>query len=301
MAIVPHPVLLTGESGTGKEVLAHAIHERSKRGAFVAVNCGAVPANLIESELFGHERGAFTGADREKAGLFEAANGGTLFLDEIGELPTGLQPALLRVLESGEVRRVGGTRVRTFDVRVIAATNRDLEGEMRAGRFREDLFWRLNVLHLDIPPLRERSADVRALALKFLADSGGTHTLDAAAESLMMSYAWPGNVRELRNTMQRAATFAQGEVIHIDDLPQRLRDANQAAALVARAGTEQLPLSAVERAYVMEVLRQTDGNKSRAAEILGLDRKTLYRKLAEYASQREQEDALDDFTTRDVA
>lgn len=291
---VPHPVLITGESGTGKEVLAHAIHAVSARSAFVAINCGAVPANLIESELFGHERGAFTGADREKVGLFEAADGGTLFLDEIGELPLALQPALLRLLESGEARRVGSTRTRTFDVRVIAATNRDLEGETRTGRFREDLFWRLNVLHLDVPPLRERPADVRALAAKFLSEASSTHSLDAGAESLMLAYSWPGNVRELRNTMQRAATFARNEVISVADLPPRLRAANQAAALVAKASTEQLPLHAVERAYVLEVLRQTAGNKSRASEILGLDRKTLYRKLAEYASEREVEDALED-------
>ena len=290
---VPHPVLLTGESGTGKEVLAHAVHAVSARSAFVAINCGAVPANLIESELFGHERGAFTGADREKVGLFEAADGGTLFLDEIGELPLALQPALLRLLESGEARRVGSTRTRTFDVRVIAATNRDLEGETRAGRFREDLYWRLNVLHLDVPPLRDRPADVRALAAKFLSEASGKHTLDAAAESLMLAYAWPGNVRELRNTIQRAATFARSEVITAADLPPRLRAANQAAALVAKASSEQLPLHAVERAYVLEVLRQTAGNKSRASEILGLDRKTLYRKLAEYASERDVEDALE--------
>lgn len=290
---VPHPVLLTGESGTGKEVLAHAIHGMSGRRAFVAVNCGAVPANLIESELFGHERGAFTGADREKIGLFEAADGGTLFLDEIGELPLALQPALLRVLESGEARRVGSTRTHRFDVRVIAATNRDLEGETRTGRFREDLFWRLNVLHLDVPPLRERPADVRALATRFLMESGSNHTLDAAVESLMLAYAWPGNVRELRNTIQRAATFARSEIITVADLPPRLRAANQAAALVAKASAEQLPLHAVERAYVLEVLRQTAGNKSRASEILGLDRKTLYRKLAEYASEQDVEDALD--------
>ena len=294
VGVVSLPVLLTGESGTGKEVLAHAIHAVSQRAAFIAVNCGAVPANLIESELFGHERGAFTGADREKVGLFEAADGGTLFLDEIGELPLALQPALLRVLESGEARRVGSTRTRKFDVRVVAATNRDLEGETRTGCFREDLYWRLNVLHLDVPPLRERAEDVKALAAKFLAEAGNTHTLDAAAESLMLAYAWPGNVRELRNTMQRAATFARAAVITVADLPPRLRAANQAASLVAKASSEQLPLHAVERAYVLEVLRQTAGNKSRASEILGLDRKTLYRKLAEYASEREVEDAMDE-------
>jgi DNA-binding NtrC family response regulator len=290
VATVSHPVLLTGESGTGKEVIARLVHERSGRDSFIAVNCGAVPENLIESELFGHERGAFAGAEREKPGLFEEAHGGTLFLDEICELPTALQPALLRFLENGEVRRVGATRSRSFDVRVIAATNRDLEGEMKSGRFREDLYWRLNVLHLDIAPLRERPADVPALAHKFLREAGCPWPLDPATEALLVGFAWTGNVRELRNTMQRAATFATGPTITPDDLPNRLREANRAAALVASASQQQLPLRAVERAYVLDVLRRVDGNKSRAAEILGLDRKTLYRKLAEYASDPESPD-----------
>jgi transcriptional regulator with PAS, ATPase and Fis domain len=292
VALVPHPVLLTGESGTGKEVFARLIHNRSRRDPFIAVNCGAVPEALIESELFGHERGAFTGAERDKHGLVEAANGGTLFLDEVGELPMSLQPSLLRFLESGEVRRVGSTRANTFDVRVIAATNRDLEGEMRSGRFREDLYWRLNVLHLDVPPLRERVADVPALAEKFLRDAGCPLALDHTTMSVLVSYAWPGNVRELRNVMQRAATFARGDSIMPDDLPDRLREANKAAALVASASQQQLPLRAVERAYVLEVLRRVEGNKSRAAEILDLDRKTLYRKLAEYASEPEPSDGI---------
>jgi DNA-binding NtrC family response regulator len=281
----PHPVLLTGESGTGKEVMAHAIHALSQRGPFIVVNCGAIPEQLIESELFGHERGAFTGADRERSGLVAAAEGGTLFLDEIGELPLALQPALLRFLESGEARRVGATESRRYDVRVIAATNRDLEGETRTGRFREDLFWRLNVLPLEVAPLRERADDVLPLARKFIAESGVAHQLDPATEALLTTYGWPGNVRELRNAMHRAATFATAEAITPDDLPPRLREANRAAALVAHASQQQLPLRAVERAYVLDIVRRTEGNKSRAAEILGLDRKTLYRKLAEYAQE----------------
>ncbi len=285
VAGVPHPVLITGESGSGKEVIAKNIHKRSARDPFIAVNCGAVPENLIESELFGHERGSFTGADRDKQGLVEAAEGGTLFLDEIGELPLSIQPSLLRFLESGEVRRVGSTVLRHHDVRVIAATNRDLEGEMRSGRFREDLYWRLNVLHLDVAPLRERAADVTALALRFLRDAGSRLSLDSSTESILAAYAWPGNTRELRNAMQRAATFAAGDRIMPDDLPPRLREANRTAALVASASQQQLALRDVERAYVLEVLRSVEGNKTRASEILGLDRKTLYRKLAEYASE----------------
>lgn len=287
-----HPVLLTGESGTGKEVMAHAIHALSQRGPFIVVNCGAIPEQLIESELFGHERGAFTGADRERPGLVAAADGGTLFLDEVGELPLALQPALLRFLESGEARRVGATASRHYDVRVIAATHRDLEGEMAAGRFREDLYWRLNVLPLEVAPLRSRVDDVLPLARKFLTESGGTHALDASTEGLLTTYAWPGNVRELRNAMHRAATFSVSDTVMPDDLPPRLREANRAAALVAHASQQLLPLRALERAYVLDIVRRTDGNKSRAAEILGLDRKTLYRKLAEYAQEPGDEGEL---------
>ena len=290
VAASPHPVLLTGESGSGKEGLAHAIHALSQRGPFIVVNCGAIPEPLIESELFGHERGAFTGADRERPGLVAAAEGGTLFLDEIGELPLALQPTLLRFLESGEARRVGATESRRYDVRVIAATHRDLEDETRAGRFREDLFWRLNVLPLEVAPLRERVADVLPLARKFIAESGSAHTLDPATEALLTTYAWPGNVRELRNAMHRAVTFSTGALVTPDDLPPRLREANRATALVAHASQQLLPLRAVERAYVLDIVRRTDGNKSRAAEILGLDRKTLYRKLAEYAQEPDASD-----------
>jgi DNA-binding NtrC family response regulator len=286
-----HPVLLTGESGTGKETLAHAIHALSRRGPFVVVNCGAIPPGTIEGELFGHERGsfpgAFAGAERERVGLIEGAHGGTLFLDEVAELPVGLQPALLRFLESGEIRRGGATRARRVDVRVIASTHRDLESEMREGRFREDLYWRLNVLPLEVTPLRERPADVLPLARHFLAEVGCTRALDASTTALLSSYTWPGNARELRNAMHRAAALGTGDTITADDLPPRLREANRVAALVAQASQQQLALREVERAYVLEIVRRTDGNKSRAADILGLDRKTLYRKLAEYAQEPE--------------
>lgn len=281
----PHPVLLTGESGTGKEIVAHAIHDLSRRGPFVVVNCGAIPTQLIEAELFGHERGAFTGADRERTGLIEAAHGGTLFLDEIGELPIALQPALLRFVETGEVRRIGATQLRRFDVRVVAATHRDLESEMSEGRFREDLYWRLNVLSVDVTPLRNRPEDVLPLAHHFLRESGASRPIAAATATLLTSYAWPGNVRELRNAMQRAATLSSGDAIEPSDLPPRLREANRVAALVSQASQQLLALRDVERAYVLEIVRRTDGNKSRAAEILGLDRKTLYRKLMEYAQE----------------
>jgi DNA-binding NtrC family response regulator len=285
----PHPVLITGESGTGKELVARALHAASGRGAFVAINCGAMPDTLLESELFGHERGAFTGADRDRRGLFEAAHGGTLFLDELAELPPALQPKLLRALESGEVRRVGATTARTFDVRIIAATNRDLDEEMRQGRFRDDLYWRLHVLHIDLPPLRERPADIIPIAEQALHAAGRDPAPRLAAETadLLVGYSWPGNARELRNAMLRAAALAVGDEIRPADLPPRIRDAAQTAALVARASHQQLPLAEVERAYILEVLRQAEGNKSRAAAILGVDRKTLYRKLSEYGTDGE--------------
>jgi DNA-binding NtrC family response regulator len=280
-----HPVLVTGESGTGKELVARALHDQSGRATFVAVNCAALPEALLESELFGHVRGAFTGADREKLGLFHAADGGTLFLDEIGEMPLALQPKILRALESGEVRQVGSTEARPVDVRVIAATHRDLEAEAAAGRFREDLLWRLNVLHLSVPPLRERAADVPLLAEHFLAAdpaASAERRISREAMALLTAYPWPGNVRELRNAIARAATLATGAEIRADDLPPRLREGTRATSMVAGASQRQLSLRDLEREYILEVMRQTGGNKSRAAELLGLDRKTLYRKLAEF-------------------
>ena len=289
-----HPVLITGESGTGKELVARAIHQASGRGAFVAVNCGALPEQLLESELFGYEKGAFSGADRDKPGLFEAADGGVLLLDEIGDLPLALQPKLLRALENGEVRRVGATEARNLDVRVIAATNRDLDAEVQGGRFREDLFYRLNVLHIHAPPLRERAADIPLLAEHFLQRDAASETdqgdaplqrsrrISPEAMALLTTYPWPGNVRELRNAIQRAAVVATGEEVRPEDLPSRIREASRAAPLVRDSTDRALSLRDVERLYILEVLRQAGGNKSRAAELLGLDRKTLYRKLEEY-------------------
>ncbi len=296
----PLPVLVTGETGTGKELVARALHDASGRGPFVALNCAALPENLLESELFGHERGAFTGADRAKPGLFEAADGGTLLLDEIGELPLPLQPKLLRALEGGEIRRVGATRPLTVEVRVIAATNRDLEEEVAAGRFREDLYWRLNGLSLHVLPLRERPADIPALVSHFVErhraqlgarDGGGREDggprFTAEAMGLLTSYAWPGNVRELRTLVERCVTLADGGVVDASLLPDRVRRGGLARATVRDAAARQVRLAELERAYILEILRSTGGNKSRTAEILGLDRKTLYRKLQEYATESE--------------
>ncbi|MBI4538923.1 MAG: sigma-54-dependent Fis family transcriptional regulator [Gemmatimonadetes bacterium] len=312
VAATRYPTLITGESGTGKELVARALHELSGRVPFVAVNCAALPEQLLESELFGHEKGAFTGADRDKPGLFETAHAGTLFLDEITELPAALQPKLLRALENGEVRRVGATRARNLDVRVVAATNKEPEEEVRRGRLREDLFWRLNVVSIHVPPLRERPADIPLLAEHFLertgASTGSSTPVPAAsaaspsgaqvgdahpwaaprlriapdAMALLTAYPWPGNVRELRNAIERAAALVVGPEIRPEDLPPRIREAGRVAVLVADASQRQISLSQLERAYILEILRQTGGNKSRAAEILGLDRKTLYRKLEEY-------------------
>jgi len=275
------PVLVTGESGTGKELVARGLHHASGRKAFVAVNCAALPENLLESELFGHVRGAFSGADRDKPGLFEVADGGTLFLDEIAEMPAPLQPKLLRALEAGEVRRVGATASRSVDVRIIAATNRDIEQRVDDGLFRSDLYWRLNVLHIHMPPLREHPADIPLLAEHFSAG----RTIAPAAMALLSAHAWPGNVRELRNTIERAAALSVTGEIHPEDLPQRVQDAATTASRVAEASRRLLPLRELERDYILEVLRSTGGNKSRAAEILGLDRKTLYRKLEEYREE----------------
>jgi DNA-binding NtrC family response regulator len=271
-------VLINGESGTGKELVARSIHATSGRDSFVAVNCSAFPENLLESELFGHERGAFTGADRVRVGLFEAAHRGTLFLDEVGDLPPALQPKLLRALESGEIRRVGATESKAVDVRLIAASNKDLEEEVREGRFREDLFWRLNVLTLTVPPLRDRAADIPLLAEHF----AGGRRIQTEAMAMLTSYPWPGNVRELRNALDRAIALAASDEIHSEDLPPRIQRTGQAAVIVADATRRQVPLRDLEREYILEILRQVGGNKTRAAEILGLDRKTLYRKLDEY-------------------
>ena len=274
-------VLITGESGTGKELVARALHATSGRPGFVPLNCSAFPENLLESELFGHEKGAFTGAERSRIGLFEAAHGGTLFFDEVGDLPLTLQPKLLRALESGEVRRVGATASRAVDVRVIAATNKDLDAEVGAGRFREDLFWRLNVVNLHVPPLRDRTTDIPPLAVLF----AGDRPITPEAMSMLTAYPWPGNVRELRNALDRAFALSTSTSVRPEDLPPRIQRSGQAAVIVADARRRQVSLRDLEREYIIEILRQVGGNKTRAAEILGLDRKTLYRKLDEYGAE----------------
>jgi DNA-binding NtrC family response regulator len=281
-------VLITGESGTGKELVARAIHEQSGRaGQFVPINCPAIPAELMESELFGHTGQAFTGARQPRTGLFETADRGTIFLDEIADLPLVVQPKLLRTLQEGTIRRVGANAEQQVDVRVVAATNRDLEEEAREGRFREDLFWRLNVIQLHVPALRERPYDIPLLVEHFVnkvAESLGREPLDVAPETLaiLTSYSWPGNVRELENAIERAVTLAPGARLTPDELPERVRNHGAAAAFIARSSERDLTLYEVERDYILEMLRRTGGNKTRAAELLGLDRKTLYRKLDEF-------------------
>ena len=283
-------ILITGESGTGKELVARAVHDASARNKneFVAVNCAAIPSELVESELFGHTGQAFTGARAARAGLFETADGGTLFLDEIGELPLTVQPKLLRVLQEGAIRRVGDSREKQVDARLIAATNRDLEKDVADGRFREDLYWRVNVIQLHVPPLRARAVDVPLLIEHFLAknakkQSAAPREIAPEALALLTAYSWQGNVRELENTIERAVALARGAVLTIEDLPERIRSAgSQTSAILAAAKSKRLTLDQLEQAYILEILRESGGNKSRAAEILGLDRKTLYRKLGEY-------------------
>jgi two-component system response regulator AtoC len=282
-------VLLSGESGTGKEVLARAIHAQSPRRnePFVAVNCGAIPETLLESELFGHAKGAFTGADRARRGLVVEADGGTLFLDEIGEMPTSLQVKLLRVLQEEEVRPLGEAKARTVDVRVIAATARKLDAEVAAGRFREDLFYRLNVVPLEVPPLRERPRDVPLLADHFIAHFRATlgkpvRTISDEALERLTAYRWPGNVRELENVIERAVILAEGDSITLRELPQNVvvADANEAAVTDlslkrARRGAE---VDAIRRA-----LRATDGNRTHAARLLQISHRALLYKLKEYS------------------
>ena len=281
-------VLIQGESGTGKEVVArfiHALSERS-RSAFFSINCGALPEGILESELFGHVKGSFTGAVRDHEGLFAAAAGGSFFLDEIGETTPATQVKLLRVLQEREAIPVGGTQPVPVDVRLIAATNRDLEDDMKKGRFRSDLYYRLNVIALHLPPLRDRRDDIPLLADAFLrrmAEERGEapRTLGPDAMEAILAYDWPGNVRELENALERAFTLSKGETIGAQGLPARVTE-QHAPSLVAERPAANPTLDVVERAYVLWVLDREGGNKSRAAEVLGIDPSTLYRKLARY-------------------
>jgi two-component system response regulator AtoC len=291
-------VLVTGESGTGKELVARFVHERSPRdaGPFVAVNCGAIPESLLESELFGHARGAFTGATSERRGLFEEASGGTLFLDEIGELPVALQVKLLRALQEGEVRPVGENASRAVDVRVVAATSRELERDVAEGRFRSDLYYRVNVVRLHLPPLRARREDVPELVRHFVARDArrlglAVQGVTPAAMRLLMEYPWPGNVRELENVTERALVLAEGDRIDVGDLPPFVRDPTAAPGLdgVERPpGAEDVDLSvkrrteALERELIRSALERTGGNRTRAARLLDLSHRALLYKIREY-------------------
>jgi DNA-binding NtrC family response regulator len=284
-------VLILGESGTGKEVVARYIHELSRRseGPFFSINCAALPESLLESELFGHVKGSFTGADRNKEGLFMAARGGTFFLDEIAETQPSTQVKLLRVLQEREALPVGGTEPVPVDVRVIAATNKDLDHEIKRGNFRSDLYYRLNVISLHLPPLRERPEDIPILAeafLRRLAEQRRETVKRLSADALLAAtvYPWPGNVRELENALEHAIVLSPGEEIDLPALPERIR-APKPEQFVSDRPMENPTLDAIERAYIMWVLQSAGGNKSRAAEVLGIDPSTLYRKLARYETE----------------
>ncbi len=286
-------VLILGESGTGKDLIARAIHGHSRRceKPFVAINCGAIPELLLESELFGHKRGSFTGAIKDKEGLFEVADGGVLFLDEIGNLTIALQVKLLRVLESQEFTPVGSTTPVRVDVRLLAATNANLEEDVKAGRFRADLFYRLNVLPVTLPPLRQRREDIVLLANHFLQKLAAKHnstpkTLAPAAEELMVQAEWPGNVRELENTVTRAFLLSKGSVIQPGDFPDKLQKTEETE--VAASGDAGNPtLESIEKAYIYWILNQTNWQKAKAAKLLGIDASTLYRKIERYGLKKD--------------
>jgi two-component system response regulator AtoC len=284
-------VLVTGESGTGKELVARAIHGRSSRGAhpFVAINCGAIPENLLESELFGHKKGAFTDATADRRGLFEEATGGTLFLDEIGELPLNLQVKLLRVLQEESIRRLGDIKDVKVDVRIIAATHRDLSAEAKAGRFREDLFYRINVLAIHIPPLRNRREDVNLLIDHFITRNNarlGTSVRGVSTEArkLLLEYAWPGNVRELENTIERAMVLAETDVLQASDLPERIREALDPVQVHLASGelSVKKTTAAIEQILIRRALQKTKGNRTRAADLLEISHRALLYKIKDY-------------------
>ncbi|MEJ2182901.1 MAG: sigma-54 dependent transcriptional regulator [Nitrospirota bacterium] len=288
IAATDSTVLITGESGTGKELIANTIWQMSTRRdrPFTALNCSTFSENLMESELFGHEKGAFTSAYQSKYGIVEVADKGTLFLDEIAEMPVGLQAKLLRFLDSGEFRRVGATRPLSVDVRVLAATNKDLQALVQEGSFREDLYYRLNVINIDLPPLRERKEDIPELAEHFVAKYASklakpVRGVEPAAVGKLVAYHWPGNVRELENEMERAVILTEGESIGSGDLSIPVTH-EEAPAGTSNGGGPYLPLEEMEKDYILKVLRETGGNQSRASQVLGISRKTLYLKLKRY-------------------
>jgi two-component system response regulator HydG len=288
-------VLLEGETGTGKELVARALHAAGARrdGPFVALNCGAIQANLLESELFGHVRGAFTGANISRVGLLVKASGGTLLLDEIGDMPLEMQTKLLRAIQERTVRPVGSSDETSFDARIIAATHRDLEAEVAAKRFREDLFYRINVVTIQVPPLRARDGDVLRLATHFLqkfatkAGRGEMH-LSPRVVAALLSYDWPGNVRELENCMERAVALARLSYVSMEDLPEKIVARRPTPFAVAAESSEEiLTLDEVDRRYIARAVALLDGNKSRAADMLGVDRRTLYRRLEKYEADEQ--------------
>lgn len=280
-------ILIQGESGTGKELVARSLHRHSLRAdkPLVVINCAALAETLLESELFGHEKGSFTGAIASKPGLFEMADGGTLFIDEIGEMPGSLQPKLLRVLEDGSMRRIGSVKERRVDVRLVAATNRDMAAEVKAGRFREDLYYRINVMSLLLPPLRERNGDVTLLVRKFL---GADWQIEPEALAAIERYTWPGNIRQLINAIDRAKILADGHLVRLKDLPRDVALGPQAVATATATASGSVcdpsdaSLASIERAHVVEILRRERGNKARAARALGVNRRSLYRLLERY-------------------
>jgi len=285
----PCSVVITGESGTGKELVARALHERSTRksGPFVAINCAAVPEQLLESELFGHAKGTFTDAKAARAGLFKQASGGTLFLDEIGELPIGLQPKLLRALQERSVRPLGGQRELSFDVRLVAATNRDLSLAMEEGRFREDFYFRINVIEIALPPLPARGNDILLLAQHFIYSFAGRAkrevigmTPEAAAQ--LIQYGWPGNVRELANVMERAVALTNQDHVSPADFPDRVARQSRINPQVNEDPSQFVTLEALGKSYVLRVLESVGGSRTETARILGLDRTTLWRRLDRY-------------------
>jgi transcriptional regulator with PAS, ATPase and Fis domain len=287
IASVDSTVVITGESGAGKERIARLVHDASPRatGPFIAVSCGAISQTLLESELFGHARGAFTGATHDRPGLFEAANGGTLLLDEIGEVSPGMQVKLLRVLQEREIRRVGENTSRPIDVRVVAATNRNLAEAVESGEFREDLYYRLKVVELCVPPLRDRRADILPLARVLLAESAvrmkrPIRELSAATADQLLRYRWPGNVRELENVMERAVALAQGSRVELEDLPEEVREARPPVLSVL--GEEVRPLEEAVKAYILEALERNGGNQTQTAKQLEIGTATLYRRLKRY-------------------